>query len=133
MRVESMEMIGEEGWASKIFKICKKLNISVDAITTSEMSISFSIEGNHPNKKQLEVALQKFGKVEVTDNLAFVCCIGQGMRYQQGLLYKLTGILNREGINIEFDCGDPDRNVTFIIADADYEKAIRALHKELFE
>lgn len=40
-------------------------------------------------KKQLIEALGQIGTVDVEDDMALVCCIGEGMRYSKGLLRNL--------------------------------------------
>lgn len=133
IRVENVAMIGSKGWASKIFGMCAKLDIAVDVITTSGASVSFSIESDAVDKDILLDRLKQLGQVSSADKMALVCCVGTKMRNQVGLLGKVANILGESGINIEFDGGDPDRNITFVIEDKNYEEAIRALHEGLFK
>lgn len=132
-RVRSNKMINQHGVAARIFSACAKLDISVDAITTSATTVAFSIDGNSVNINELQEKLVKIGTVDRQDNMALICCIGNDMRNRKGLLAQLAGILGDNGVNIEFDCGDADSNVTFVVKEGDYETAIKALHRELFE
>lgn len=131
--VESDDMVAQDGVAANILDECRTLGVSVDAITTSATSLSFSVDSKDPNIKRLYGRLHKIGSVERQDNLALVCCIGNKLRGEVGLLAKISGIFGANGINIEFDGGDKDANLTFIVNEKDYEKAVQILHSELFE
>lgn len=132
-RVKSNKMVEQNGVAAKIFNACAELGISVDAITTSGTTVSFSMSANHERKVELEERLSRIGSFELCENMALVCCIGNSMRYMKGLLRELSGILSDNDINIEFDCGDPDNNVTFVVNEADFKKAIKSLHQGVIE
>lgn len=131
--VESEDMVAQEGVAADILDECRTLGVGVDAITTSATSLSFSVNSKDPNIEKLEARLRRIGSVERQDNLALVCCIGNSLRGEVGLLAKISGILGVNGINIEFDGGDKDSNLTFVVDQKDYEKAVKVLHGELFE
>lgn len=131
--VESDRMVAQEGVAADILGECRRLGVGVDAITTSATSLSFSVNSNDPNIDKLQLRLRGLGSVERQDKLALVCCIGNKLRGEVGLLAKLSAILGHNGINIEFDGGDKDSNLTFVVDQKDYEKAVKVLHGELFE
>lgn len=128
-RVSSGKMIEQKGVAADIFQVCKQEGISVDAITTSARTVAFSVDGKNAKNEKLVALLGKYGRVDMKENMAIVCCIGNQMADRKGLLSWLSGILAGHDINIEFDGGDGDRNITFIVAEDDYEKAINALHQ----
>lgn len=131
-KISSNRMVNQKGVAAKIFDLCAELNIAIDAITTSATVVAFSIEDATQKKDELEENLGKIGKVIVYDKRALVCCIGNGFNQEKGLLSRLSGILAQNDINIDFDCGDADNNITFIIDEKDFDKAIKALHTALF-
>ncbi len=131
-RVSSSRMIEQKGVAAKVFTACAELGVSVDAITTSARTVAFSVESKHARNQQLVELLSNIGTVDLCDDMAIVCCIGNNMADKKGLLCWLSGILAAHDINIEFDGGDGDRNVTFILREDDYEKAIKALHDAVF-
>ncbi len=128
-RVSSGKMIEQKGVAADIFQVCRQQGISVDAITTSARTVAFSVDGKHARNESLAMLLSRYGRVDKKDHMAIVCCIGNQMADQKGLLSWLSGLLAANGINIEFDGGDGDRNVTFIINEPDYEKAVGVLHQ----
>ena len=137
--IEDPDMDEEKGVAAKILQKCSDLGVSVGAITTSETNISLSIDSKHKNKLLLVEQLKSLEglkdelEVELTDNLAMVCLIGNSMRNQVGILANVFRILANANINILFDCGHPDRNITLIIEQKDLQKALQVLHHDLIE
>lgn len=131
--VESEDMVAQDGVAADILDECRRLGVGVDAITTSATSLSFSVDSKDRNIEKLETRLRRIGTIERQDNLALVCCIGNNLRGEVGLLAKISGILAANGINIEFDGGDKDSNLTFVVDQSDYEKAVKVLHSSLFK
>lgn len=131
-RVSSSKMIEQKGVAAKIFGACAAENISVDAISTSARTVAFSVDRKDARNESLVAVLSGIGNVNVQDDMAIVCCIGSDMGDRKGLLSWLSGILAANDINIEFDGGDGDRNITFIVQEADYDKAIKVLHEYVF-
>ncbi len=131
-RVRSNKMVNQSGVAGAIFNLCSELKVAVDAITTSGTTVAFSVDGKASHLDQLLKGLQKIGTVRVYPDRALVCCIGNSMANSVGLLGRLAGILSKNGINIEFDGGDAENNITFIVEEKDCDNAIKALHNELF-
>ena len=132
-RVSSGKMIEQKGVAADIFQVCRQQGISVDAITTSARTVAFSVDGKDAHNEPLAMLHSRYGRVDMKDKMAIVCCIGNQMADRKGLLSWLSGVLAANGINIEFDGGDGDRNVTFIINEPDYEKAVNVLHQAVVD
>jgi aspartate kinase len=131
--IESDSMVAQDGVAADIFSEARTLGVSVNATTDSPTSLSICVDTKDPNIKRLEGKLRLLGQVERQDNLAIISCIGNSLRGQKGLLTRLSGVLSAGDINIEFDGGDKENNVTFIVNEGDYDSGVKALHKELFE
>lgn len=131
----SSEKMAEKGMAKRIFECCTKLGISVDAITTSQTSISFSIPAGNKNTEKLNELLlaDGFAVEQPEEDMTLINLVGKGMANQVGLLHYVTSVLADNGINIEFDCGHPDQNITLVVAKKDAEKAVKILHQELFK
>lgn len=131
--VSSARMAHSSGIASLALDACADLDISVTSTFGGGSTFPFTIDQDHPRREELESRLDQIGDVTVQDSVALVCCIGTGMKQQRGLSSKLTGILERAGINIEEITTSADRNVTFLVHDAKYEDAIVALHRDVID
>jgi len=132
-RVSSSKMIEQKGVLARIFKPCADLGISVGAISTSARTVVFSVDSSSARNVALVDVLSGIGKVEIKDGMAIICCIGSNLNQQpMDLKTRLSGILAENGIRVDFDGGDGERNITFVIKEQDHDKAIRVLHKGIF-
>ncbi len=132
-RVKSNKMVDQSGVADKIFSAAAHMGISVDMITTSATSVVFSVDAKHPKRAELEKQLADIGKVKHYEKMALVCAIGNNLEESVGLLSKLSGFLALHGINIYFDGGNADDNLTFAIKEEQFEDAIKSLHEGAIE
>lgn len=132
-RVKSNRMVDQSGVAEKIFSAAADMGISVDMITTSATSVVFSVDAKHPRRTELEEKLAEIGKVKPYEKMALVCAIGNNLEESVGLLSKLSGFLALRGINIYFDGGNADDNLTFAIKEEQFEDAIKSLHEGAIE
>ena len=114
------------------YKIFKKYKISVDMITTSEVSISLTVD----NVRNLEPAveeLKKFARVSVIRRRAIVCVVGEGMKRVRAMAGRIFSCLSREDINVEMiSQGASEINISFLVHEQEVKKAVRALHRDFF-
>lgn len=119
------------GVLKKIYQIAAQMGISVNATSSSERTVSFSVNAQGSDLDELEKRLGRLGEVTRYPDLAMLCCIGNDMADRRGVLSLITTILAANDINIMFDCGDPDSNISVIIAKNDLKKAIGVLHHHI--
>ena len=133
LRVESSRMLGAYGFLARIFSIFENHRTSVDLISSSEVSISITLDSEeHIN--EISDELREIGTVEIMHNRAIICIVGKGMRHTPGVAAEIMSIFSNEGINIEMiSQGASEINVGVVVKDVDAEHAVRALHRELIE
>lgn len=130
--VESTRMLGAYGFLARIFEIFGKYRKSVDVISTSEVSVSLTVD-NGKDVDNILNELKQISDVEVLKNKSIICVVGEGMKETTGIISKTFGILERNKINIEMiSQGASKINITFIVDGKDTNKAVRLLHKEYF-
>ena len=130
INVNSNRMLGAYGFLSMVFEVFKKYETSVDIVTTSEVSISLTIDDDI-NLDRIKSELSKFAKVTVRKNQAIIAAIGEGIRDTAGIAAKFFGVL--KGINISMvSIGGSEINISIIVADKDLENAVKLLHTEFF-
>lgn len=131
INITSNRMLGAYGFLGKVFEVFKKFETSVDIVTTSEVSISLTIEDNK-NLKQLLNELKKFADVEVNKNYGIICAVGEGIRDTAGIAARFFKVLR--GINILMvSIGASEVNISIVVQDVDLERAVNLLHKEFFK
>ena len=129
--VNSNRMLGAYGFLSKVFEVFSRFETSVDIVTTSEVSISLTIDDDK-YLNQIKKELQKIGDIEVKKDYAIICSVGEGIRDTAGIAAKFFGVL--KGVNILMvSIGASEVNISIIIKESDLEKAVTLLHSEFFD
>ncbi len=136
--LRSPNMFHAYGFLAEAFKILAKYKVSVDLITTSEVSVSLTLDktdttGGAPDLPfGAQQELEQLCTVEVEKNLCLVALIGNNMSSSKGYAKKVFSTL--EEINLRMICcGASPHNLCFLVNSNDSKKAIQLLHKELFE
>lgn len=131
INITSNRMLGAHGFLGKVFEVFKKHETSVDIVTTSEVSISLTIDDNK-NLKQLLNELIKFADVEIKKNYGIICAVGEGIRDTAGIAARFFKVL--KGVNILMvSIGASEVNISIVVQDADLERSVNLLHKEFFK
>lgn len=131
LTLSTPEMLNAPGFLFKIFNIFNELHISVDAITTSEISVSLTLD--EPSlKPELIQALRPFADVQVEKNLCLVSLIGNNINHTPGLAQKIFSAI--PDINVRMIClGASKHNFCFIVQEDQGALAIQRLHKVFIE
>lgn len=136
--LRSAQMFHAYGFLAKVFETLAKHKISVDLITTSEISVSLTLDqtdtsGGAPQLPEAaRLELEELCTVEVEHNLCLVALIGNNMSESKGYAKQVFGTL--EEFNLRMICyGASPHNLCFLVDEADAKLAIQKLHTELFE
>ncbi|HHF3109685.1 TPA: lysine-sensitive aspartokinase 3 [Vibrio diabolicus] len=136
--LRSANMFHAYGFLAKVFEILAKHKISVDLITTSEISVSLTLDqtdtsGGAPQLPQaVREELEELCKVEVEHDLCLVALIGNNMSESKGYAKQVFGTL--EDFNLRMICyGASPHNLCFLLHESVSKQAIQKLHTELFE
>ncbi len=134
MTLHSLEMLHQPGFLAKVFSILSEHRISVDLVTTSEVSVSLTLDTAHKASNKVELseavlrALNDFCDVEVEYNLALVAVIGNAMNQTSGISGQLFSTL--KDYNIRLVChGASANNVCFLVQESDAEAVVQTLHQ----
>ncbi len=130
VNISSTRMLGAHGFLRRIFEVFEHHHTSVDMVSTSEVSVSATID-NPKALAAIRRELEQFSRVDVEDKQAIVCLVGDNIRYTPGIAARVFRAL--DGINIRMiSQGASVLNLGFVVADADADKAVAALHREFF-
>ncbi|MEO1022104.1 MAG: lysine-sensitive aspartokinase 3 [Bacteroidota bacterium] len=138
LTVKSLEMLHQHGFLARLFQTLADHKISVDLVTTSEVSVSLTLDTalNASNQVILdEVILSKlraFCEVEVEKGLNLIALIGNNLHHTSGIGGQLFTEL--EGYNIRLVChGASSHNLCFLVAGDNGEEVVRMLHAKFIE
>ncbi|WP_318445221.1 lysine-sensitive aspartokinase 3 [Photobacterium leiognathi] len=134
----SLNMFHAYGFLAEVFRILAKHKISVDLITTSEVSVSLTLDqtdtgGGAPTLPLKAVEeLSQLCRVEVEQGLSLVALIGNQMSDTKGSAKDIFGAL--EDHNLRMICyGASPHNLCFLINEDEAKDVVRTLHASLLE
>ncbi|MGM0378440.1 MAG: aspartate kinase [Bacillota bacterium] len=130
VHIESRRMLGHYGFLAKVFEIFDKLKISVDMISTSEVSISLTLDNSH-DLIELKENLSKFAIVKIFENQSIISLIGNTQK--SSTIFRDTfDVLEKENIDVKMiSYGASNVNIGFIIDSKCLEKTVNYLHQKL--
>jgi len=139
LTLHSLNMLHARGFLVEVFTILARHNISVDLITTSEVSVALTLDTTGSTSsidglltQALLTELSSLCRVEVEENLALVALIGNQLSKACGVGKEVFGVL--EPFNLRLICyGASSYNLCFLVPGNDAEQVVQALHKNLFE
>jgi aspartate kinase len=131
INITSNRMLGAFGFLAKVFEIFKLHETSVDLVSTSEVSISLTID-NTKNLKNIIEDLSDFAKIDLINKQAIISAVGEGIRDTTGIAARFFGVLN--GVNVTMiTFGASEVNLSIIVNENDLETGVTLLHKEFFK
>jgi aspartate kinase len=135
--VKTPKMMYAQGFLQSVFTIIAKHNLSVDLVTTSEISVSFTLD-NPPNSvsekmnKQTLAELSTICDVTVEHGYDVVTVVGNNMHSSVGVSSKIFESV--KDFNLRMICfGANPHNLSFVVNNIDSEDVVKVLHKALFE
>ena len=134
--VKSPAMLHASGFLAKVFTVLAKHELSVDLITTSEISVALTFDNPSGSTQSLitntvVAELEQLCEVSVEHGLSLVAVIGNGLTCAKGIGQSIFETIN--DINIRLIChGASANNICFLVAEADANSVVEKLHNNLF-
>jgi aspartate kinase len=129
VHMTSSRMLGASGFLAQLFAIFAQLEVPVDLITTSEVSVSVTIDEMHP---RLVEKLQEVAEVEVLDGHSIIAVVGRNLMKDSTVGARIFEAV--KGIPMSmFALGTSGLNLSIVVQDAEADRAVRSVHAALFE
>jgi aspartate kinase len=130
INIHSTRMLMAHGFLRRIFEVFDRFETPVDMVSTSEVSVSLTID-NSRNLEAILAELRQFSEVSVEQGHVIVCLVGENIRFTPGVARRVFNAL--DGINIRMiSQGASLLNLSFVVAETDLTRAVAALHEEFF-
>jgi aspartate kinase len=129
--VVASRMLMTHGYLSEIFAIFDKHKCPVDMVSTSEVSVSLTVDSN--DKLPLIAAdLSKHADVKYEGKKALVCMVGEDIRGQNGIAAQVFAAIRHINVRM-ISQGASEINMSFMIEEEDADEAVRSLHAAFFK
>lgn len=139
LTLSSLSMLHAQGFLANVFNILAKHKVSVDVITTSEVSVAITLDktgsassGADILSDELLSELREYCKVSVETDLALVAIIGNNLHTQAGIAKQLFATLSPYNVRL-IGYGASTNNVCTLVKNEEADAIIRDLHAALFE
>ena len=130
LHITSARMLGAYGFMSAIFQIFERHRTVVDVVTTSEVSVSLTLD-NIDSLEAVVKDLQRIGTVSIEPNQAVVCVVGSGLRGTSGVAAQIFAAISDINISL-ISHGASSVNMTFVVEENVVGEVIKNLHNEFF-
>ncbi|MCG3816595.1 lysine-sensitive aspartokinase 3 [Photobacterium damselae] len=134
----SLNMFQAYGFLAEVFRILAAHKISVDLITTSEVSVSLTLDktdtsGGAPTLPEAAITeLSQLCRVDIEQGLCLAALIGNGMSESKGAAKQVFGAL--ADFNLRMICyGASAHNLCFLVQEQDAKEIIKVLHQQVIE
>jgi aspartate kinase len=126
VNVSSTRMLMAYGFLRTIFEVFDRHQTSVDVVTTSEVSVSMTLD-NTDRLDAIKSDLSGIGGVTVERDKAIICVVGDNLKFTPGVAARLFQAIESTNVNM-ISQGASEINLTFVIDEAEADRVVRRLH-----
>jgi aspartate kinase len=130
MDVVASRMLMSHGYLRSIFEVFDRHKCPVDMVSTSEVSVSLSVDSNE-KLPAIAADLSKLADVKYEGRKALVCMVGENIRGQSGIAARVFQSVRHINLRM-ISQGASEINMSFMIEEDDADEAVRSLHAEFF-
>jgi aspartate kinase len=128
--IVASRMLLAHGFLKMVFDIFDKHKCAIDMVSTSEVSISVTVD----SREALPAICEELGRiadVKYESDKALICLVGEDIRGQSGIAAQVFAAVSHVNIRM-ISQGASEINMSFMINEEDVEEAVRSLHKRFF-
>jgi aspartate kinase len=123
-------MLMASGFLARVFEVFERHHTPVDLVATSEVSVSVTID-NVEQLAGIKADLGRLGEVRILRDMAIVALVGRGFFRCPGLAHRVFDALTDVNV-VMISFAASDVSISVVVAEADAERAVHALHREFF-
>jgi aspartate kinase len=129
--VVASRMLMTHGYLSEIFAIFDKHQCPVDMVSTSEVSVSLTVDSND-KLPSIAADLSRLADVNYEGKKALICMVGEDIRGQNGIAAQVFNAIRHVNVRM-ISQGASEINMSFMIEEEDADEAVRSLHAAFFQ
>jgi aspartate kinase len=131
VEIRSTRMLMAHGFLRAIFEVFDRYQTSVDMVSTSEVSVSLTVDSTRHLAEIVE-ELSRIAQVSHEGGMAIVCLVGDNVRLTPGIAGKVFKAVDRTNIRM-ISQGASLLNISFVIDEASLKGAVSRLHRAFFK
>ncbi len=128
--IVASRMLMSHGYLKAVFDVFDKYKCVIDMVSTSEVSISLSVDSNERLPEIVE-ELSKIADVKMEGHKALICMVGEDIRGHNGIAGQVFTAVSHVNVRM-ISQGASEINMSFMIDEDDVEEAVRSLHRYFF-
>ena len=128
--ITSTRMFMVYGFLRRLFEVFERLKTPVDVVTTSEVSVSVTVEDPRHLAAIVE-SLGSFADVACEGKMAIICAVGEDINDDPKVFSRAISALDAIPLRMVSQAASR-RNITFVLRDADVPEAMKRLHDAFF-
>jgi aspartate kinase len=130
INITSARMLNAYGFLRKVFEVFEVHKTSIDMITTSEVSVSLTID-NITHLAEILNDLKTYAEISVEHNQSIICIVGDDLHRAKGVMSRVATALREIKLRM-VSYGGSSNNISILI-DGQYKNtALQSLHAHLF-
>jgi aspartate kinase len=128
--ITSTRMLMAHGFLLRVFEAFEATETAVDVVTTSEVSVSVTIDDNRRGAEIVALLLE-FAEVTVEEQMAILTVVGDRLATNSTLAARIIGAMTGFPLRMISQAASR-KNVTIVLPEASLAPAMMHLHRELF-
>jgi aspartate kinase len=128
--ITSTRMLMAHGFLLRVFEAFEANETAVDVVTTSEVSVSVTIDDNRRGP-EIVAALLEIAEVTVEEQMAILTVVGDRLATNSTLAARIIGAMTGFPLRMISQAASR-KNVTIVLPEASLAPAMMHLHRELF-
>ncbi|HEY0796987.1 MAG TPA: lysine-sensitive aspartokinase 3 [Acidisarcina sp.] len=128
--VVASRMLMSHGYLKSIFDVFDKHKCPVDMVSTSEVSVSLTVDSNH-RLPEIAADLSKLADVKYEGRKALICMVGEDIRGRNGMAAQVFQAIRHVNVRM-ISQGASEINMSFMVEEDDADEAVRSLHAAFF-
>jgi aspartate kinase len=128
--IVASRMLLAHGFLKAVFDVFDKHQCAIDMVSTSEVSISVTVDSNEA-LPAICAELRQLADVSYEGAKALICMVGEDIRGHAGIAAQVFTAVQHVNIRM-ISQGASEINMSFMIDEQDVDEAVRSLHKKFF-
>ena len=128
--IASTRMLMAHGFLRRIFETFERFKTPVDVVTTSEVSVSVTIDDTR-RLPEIMAVLSEVADVTREDGMAILCGVGEGLQNDPAFVGRLLDAVGAVPVRMLSQAA-ARRNITLVINEKDLVPALQRVHERFF-